>query len=191
MSACASIRIATLVLLGLSAMPATASADWFLTPFLGSTFNGAGRGLDFEGSSLTYGLSLGFVPADQVFGFEFDLGVAPEFFEASGSSGSVDDSNAATFMGSVLVAAPGRIRPYGVGGVGLLYTNVTTPGGASNVDEKSFGVNFGGGVMALVSDRVGVRGDIRYFRGLRDDAPGEDERQLRFWRGSVGVTLKF
>jgi hypothetical protein len=43
---------------------------------------------------------------------------------------------------------------------------------------------------------VGIRGDVRYFRAF-DDIEDEDDDlditlgDLRFWRGTVGVTFRF
>ena len=33
--------------------------------------------------------------------------------------------------------------------------------------KNDFGLDVGGGVMGFFSDNVGLRGDIRYFRGFR------------------------
>lgn len=43
-------------------------------------------------------------------------------------------------------------------------------------------------------DRVGMRGDIRYFRGLQNDDDGGRDLDLKdfsFWRGAIGVTFRF
>jgi hypothetical protein len=49
--------------------------------------------------------------------------------------------------------------------------------------------------MGFFSDNVGIRGDVRYFRALQD-IESDDEfdvslGDLRFWRGSVGITFRF
>jgi hypothetical protein len=56
-------------------------------------------------------------------------------------------------------------------------------------------VNIGGGVQGFFNDRIGLRGDLRYFRSLADDEP-DDEFDLAFsdfdfWRGTVGVTFRW
>ena len=48
--------------------------------------------------------------------------------------------------------------------------------------------------MAFFNDNVGIRGDIRFFRSLRDADPDGLDIELggfKFWRGTVGVTFKF
>ena len=44
------------------------------------------------------------------------------------------------------------------------------------------------------SNNVGLRGDIRYIRGFRgtnDNATGLTLGDFKFWRGSLGLALKF
>ena len=72
------------VMLGVGAAPA--SADWLFTPYLGLTFGGSanfGDVGDFEDNfekKAVFGGSLAWMGAGIV-GVEFDLGVAPNFFE--------------------------------------------------------------------------------------------------------------
>jgi hypothetical protein len=118
-----------LVILGFTASPSPASADWLFTPFIGTTFNAAANfndafegGDDFE-QQFTYGASLGWMGAGIV-GFEFDFGYSPNFFETAVTDDDdfefVDDSNVTTLMANVIVGAPigGQsgfgIRPFGV-----------------------------------------------------------------------------
>ena len=55
--------------------------------------------------------------------------------------------------------------------------------------------NLGGGAMGFVSDHVGFRGDIRYFRQLSD--PDEDNEfdvglgDLDYWRATGGITFRW
>ena len=105
-----------------------------------------------------------------------------------------------SLMGNVIVGVPiggdnASVRPYVTGGVGLLRTSVADVENFFDVDNNSFGVNVGGGVMVFVNDNVGIRGDLRYLRALQD--PEEDDEfdvdfgNFDFWRGTVGVTFKF
>jgi len=56
-------------------------------------------------------------------------------------------------------------------------------------------VNVGGGVMAALNDRIGFRGDLRYFRSLQDSDAGDDIdldlTGFNFWRGTLGVSFRF
>jgi opacity protein-like surface antigen len=62
------------------------------------------------------------------------------------------------------------------------------------IDNNNFGFDVGGGVMGFFSDNVGLRGDIRYFRSVNNNNDNGVDLNLgdfKFWRGSVGVTLRF
>jgi hypothetical protein len=55
-------------------------------------------------------------------------------------------------------------------------------------------MNAGAGVMVGLGESFGVRGDVRYFRDLRQSDTGDfsvDFGGFHYWRGAVGVTLKF
>lgn len=97
-------------------------------------------------------------------------------------------------MANVMLSAPrGAFRPYASGGVGILKTYVDDVDDAFDVDRNALGFNVGGGVMGFFTDRVGVRGDLRYFRQVakENDALDFDVTAFRFWRGTVGVSLRF
>jgi opacity protein-like surface antigen len=197
--------------------PRPASADWILTPFVGVNFGGSadvsctGTGLTACGGTvknnferkLDYGVSIASMGA-RVAGFELDFGYSPNFFETSSSSDNAfrftNTSNTTTLTGNLILGAPigggGKsVRPYVVGGVGLIRTNVQDAGQFFNVTTKNdFGFDVGGGVMGFFTDHVGLRGDVRYFRGFRgtsDNATGLALGSFQFWRGSVGVSFKF
>lgn len=60
--------------------------------------------------------------------------------------------------------------------------------------DNQLGYNAGGGVMAFVSDRVGLRADLRYVRNLQrsdDSAFGFEAGEFNYSRGSVGVLFRF
>jgi opacity protein-like surface antigen len=88
------------------------------------------------------------------------------------------------------------VRPYVVGGVGLLRSRVGDAAGLFDVSSKNdFGFDLGGGLMGFISQNVGLRGDVRYFRGFKGarsySATGLVVGNFQFWRASAGVTFKF
>ena len=87
------------------------------------------------------------------------------------------------------------VRPDVVGGVGLIRTNVQDAGQFFSVTTKNdFGFDVGGGVMGFFSEHVGLRGDVRYFRGFRGtntNATGLALGNLQYWRGTAGVSFRF
>jgi opacity protein-like surface antigen len=177
-----------------------------LTPFVGWNF---GSSADVTGSGgpgfkdkfekkIDYGASLTGMGAGAL-GFEVDFGYSPNFFETS-TTGSgfqfTSKSNVTTLMGNLVVGAhSGGVRPYAVAGVGLLRTKVQDVGEVFDVNTKNdFGLDVGAGVMGFFSNNVGLRGDVRYFRGFRgtdDNATGLTVGDFKFWRGSLGLSLKF
>lgn len=191
--------------------PRTASADWVLTPFVGWNFNGSAEvqgsgGPDFSDKfekKINYGVSLAAMGEGAV-GFELDFGYSPNFFE-TGTTGSgfdfTNDSNVTTLMANAIVGVPiggqrgGSVRPYFVGGVGLIRTHLQDAGEFFDVTTKNdFGFDLGGGVMGFFSQNAGIRGDVRYFRsfkGSSDNVTGLGVSDFNFWRGSVGLSLRF
>jgi opacity protein-like surface antigen len=183
--------MAAAALIGLATTAAPARADWLLTPYLGVSFGG-----DTSGQHITYGGSIGWMGAG-VIGFEVDAAFAPDLFdEDDGLDLAIEDSNATTLMGNLIVGAPlGAVRPYVSGGAGLIRASVSDAEDFFDIDDNSFGVNIGGGVMGFVRENFGLRGDVRYFRSLQDDDDSDDIDldfgSFDFWRATVGATFRF
>jgi hypothetical protein len=129
---------ASIVAAVMAAAPRNASADWTLTPFVGWNFsgsadvNGTTPGASFSNNfekKIDYGASLMGTGAG-AFGFEVDFGYSPNFFENSVSTSGfqfTNKSNVTTLMGNLVIGSnKGGVRPYVVGGVGLIRTNVET-----------------------------------------------------------------
>jgi len=192
-------RLIVLAAMALCLAPTKASAEWIFTPFIGASFAAGSDNTDFDtvldGSKMTYGGALTWVGGG-VLGFEVDLGYAPEYFEGDDDDVDfVDSSNYTSLMANVVLSAPrGAFRPYASGGIGMLKTLVDDVDDAFDVDRNALGYNVGGGVMGFFTDRVGVRGDLRYFRQMteaNDDNLDFDVTAFRFWRGTVGVSFRF
>jgi hypothetical protein len=189
--------------------PARASADWYLTPYIGGVFGGNANFRDLDGDfedelekRVSFGAALGWMGAGIV-GFEADFGWTPNFFEMTEGDDDFDfgDSNVTSLMGNLVIGAPigGQtgpgIRPYASGGIGLLRTRVDGGAVFEDLTRNDFGVNVGGGVHGFFTDSFGIRGDVRYFRSL-NDAELEDLNDIGlsdfdFWRATVGLTYRF
>jgi hypothetical protein len=206
MSARKLVIASSIAFLGILGSPAKASADWLFTPFVGTVFSGAadfddGFDTEFEFERrFTYGASLGFMGAG-AFGWEIDFGYTPNFFQTTSDDDFdfASDSNVTTFMGNVILGVPlgGQsgfgVRPYAVGGAGLLRASVTDVDEFFDVDKNSWGFDLGGGLMILF-DNVGIRGDVRYFRTFTsgdDDELDFDLGGFDFWRATAGVTFRW
>ena len=183
--------------LALSLVPGTASADWLFTPNIGGGFGGSASGREH----LTWGASFGWMGAG-VLGWEADLGYSPEFFEGDDNDiDFIDSSNVTTFMGNVLVGVPiggtsgPGVRPFFVGGLGLMQANISDADDLFEVNNDEFGMNIGGGLMGFATDHVGFRGDLRYFRALTDPEPDNefdvDFGDFDYWRATAGITFRW
>lgn len=181
-------------------LAAPARAQLYVVPHVGMTFGG-----DAE-NRWVYGGAVGVT--GNVVGFEADFGYAPNFFGDEDRFGDVQAGDAelsiTTFMANITFGgAPptGGVRPFVSGGAGLIRGSVHSAGGLfDNVSRNDFGLNVGGGLHGYFNEHVGLRGDVRYFRALADDDPGDGELldptkfklgDFNFWRVGAGVVLKF
>ena len=188
----------------LALAPATASADWLITPFIGTAFSGETT-LQVLGSGqipkkITFGIS-GTLLSDGVFGIEAGVGHVPGFFSGEDPLGLLrpKGSRVTTVDGSVIVAVPlsvtrESLRPYLIGGVGLMQARSDDAVSIFPIDRNFLGVNFGVGALGLLTPRTGVRFELRHFKaasGANGPSTGEGLSRLSFWRASVGLTLHY
>jgi hypothetical protein len=185
------IAVVTFVL----ALPAVSRAQGYLVPNFGWDFGGAAGNCpslwtDCQEKRTSYGVTFGKIGG--LFGFEGDLGYAPDFF---GESPTFGTNSLVTLMGNVVIAFPaGPVRPFVEGGVGLIRTRLDllkTPT-TGNFDANNFGYNFGGGLMVLLPAHLGFRGDIRYFRTLSDISIlgiSLSTTSINYTRVSVGLVI--
>lgn len=201
MTRLARLPFAALVALLVCAPAREARADWLLTPFFGSTFGAETTLLDLGGGAdvkhWTFGAS-GALLTDQVFGIEADFAWVPGFFEGEDAQDLVRASRVTTLFGNVIAAVPltvsrESLRPYLVGGLGLIHISRND---LVALDEggSSLGLQLGGGALGFVSDRTGVRFDLRQIRTVgreRNELTGVPGTRLSFWRASIGVTFRY
>jgi hypothetical protein len=166
-------------------MAGPAHAEGYLTPNVGLVFGG-----DTDDSKASYGGTLTFA-GDGLVGFAVDFAYTPDFLGTTGFG----NNNATTLMGNlVLITHDSRTRVYVSGGIGLMKTRVEDVDGFFEVDSNELGINVGGGFV-FVPDRIGVQGDLRYYRQLTDPEPDDefdvDLGDLNFWRVSAGVVFRF
>ena len=185
--------VSTLLVLGIgAAMPRSAAAQTFISPFIGFDFGGdsgcpTATGCEDKNSNL--GVAVGKLGA--LAGGEVELGYARDFFgEAPGV-----DSNVLTLMFNVIVGPKvGPVRPFVLGGVGIIKSRVEFDAGSLLDTGNEFGYNLGGGLMVMFGEHIGVRGDIRRFKSLSGtDFLGFSlsDVKLGFNRASAGLVLGF
>ena len=168
--------------------PSSAVAATTLTPFVGRTFAGGAHD-DFGSSShFTYGGTATF--EGHLLGVEIDGQYSPHFF------GGASRSNVASLTAGLTVGAgdPDGFRFYVIGGAGILKSRVAGHEEFFDTDRNSFGIVAGGSVVVPIVGRLGVKGDLRYFRGLSNvssSRPGEiDLTGFHFWRVSLGLAIR-
>jgi hypothetical protein len=206
-------RVPFLACLLVVAAPTASSAEWQFTPFVGYTFKGSTTLVDDEIAVGTRHWHLGGsirLLGDSPFGVEALYVHTPGFFERDESEltsanlpATVTESRAIALMGNFVLTTPRRwnqygLRPYLSAGLGLMHVTSLDLGDIHPIRLNLLGMNAGGGAVGFVSDRVGLRFDLRYFRKVRapdwtelDPAVSIGPIQLRYWTTSIGVVFKY
>jgi hypothetical protein len=135
----------------------------------------------------------------EIVGVEADVSHMPGFFQ-SGDSRLVLSSSVTTLTGNVMVAVPRSwteytLRPYFVGGAGMMRVKKQDYFDVYNVNELFFATDFGGGATGFISNRIGVAWEARYFRAhSRELANGvtlTGAGELSFWRASMALAIRY
>jgi hypothetical protein len=203
------LPIRILIVCVIVAAPRAAAADWHLTPFVGFTFNGGTTLAELEdaarlvhwtfggaatmigrgpfGAEALFVYTPGFFSRDQPL-----LGVTPGFAR-------VKSSRSYALMGNAVLAAPLSwneygLRPFVSGGLGLLHATMIDDGDIFTFKRDMPAYNIGGGAVGFVTNRTGLRFDLRYIHSLKRQADllsTSGKRELHYWTASVGVVLKY
>ncbi len=187
-------------------MPRTARAEWQLTPLIGFTFKGdttlVSETADFTTAASkrhwNFGGSVVLIGSWPV-GVEALVLYTPGFLEQD--LGVLQASRTTAVMGNLVLATPRSwneygLRPFVSGGFGLLRTSAQDP--PVDLWEKPvnlFGFNIGGGAVGFITDRTGLRFDLRYFRHVRpaDAIAGISfgDIELKYWNAAVGFVIRY
>ena len=193
-------RVALLLLAWIGAGSTDARADWLLTPYIGTTFATETAYLQLDVNAATskhtiYGGSGAWL-TEGILGLEADLAFVPGFFEQDDFN-LVIASSVTTLFGNVIAAVPLSItreslRPYLVAGLGLVSVHLEDAIRLEEPDE-SLGLQLGAGAFGFISDRIGLRFDLRQTRTLTRTTTilAERETALRFWRATIGAAIRF
>jgi hypothetical protein len=194
-------RLAAVTMLCLCAGASEARGDWLITPFVGYSFAPETTFL-VPGEPAKRRFTLGTAVAllsDSFLGLEAEFSHTPRFFEGDDPRGLVLTSRVTALSGSVILAVPlavtrESLRPYVVGGLGLLQARTSVAAGIFPLEEDLLGVNIGAGAIGLISERTGFRFDLRHIKAA-SGADGPLARpglsRLSFWRATVGVVLRY
>src|SRR5258706_6304086 len=168
-----------------------ARAQGFISPLIGYDFGGEANCPQIsncQDKRMNYGVALGTM--GPVFGFEEEFAYAKDFF---GTAPALNSSVFTAMSNVMIVPRIGPVRPYLLGGMGLIKSHADfTSTSLLTSDNNSFGWDFGGGVIALASPHLGVRGDIRYFHSVQDATILGfivQNPKLEFGRASVALVV--
>ena len=205
--------IRVLVLCGLLTVvpPASVGAEWQFAPFVGFTFGGdtnlnltalAERHWNFGGAVRLVGA--GPIGLESIFVHVPGIFVTPDPdpFSDIPPSDAITQSHSFALMGNVVLTTPRTwneygLRPYVSGGFGMLRVSHNEPTFPARANLP--GYNVGGGAVGFLTNRVGLRFDLRYFRTV---PPGEEQGplqetedllrvRLHYWTGTIGVVFKY
>ena len=193
------IRALTICVLMLKASRA-AAAEWHFTPMIGETFLGRTSVIDLEAATDKHHKNLAgsvVLLGKGVLGVEGLVVWTPGFFQ-TGKQDLIEKSRTLAVMGNVMVTAPRRwteytLRPFVSGGFGLLNASRTEVADVFPTTLNMSGYNIGGGAIGFLSNRTGLRFEVRYFNnlGLNDtNAASIGPVNLRYMTASVGVVLR-
>lgn len=180
---------------------AAAAADKQIRPFIGATFGGATTFVDPDQvtgkPNVVFGVSV--VTLGEVFGVDVDLADAPGFFE--GEEHLVLNSRVTTLTGNIVIAAPRKLteyvlRPYFVGGAGLMRIHADDYFGAFKVERVRPAFDLGGGVLMFFTNTLGASFEVRRFQNFynsSDDAglTFTGSERLSFWRAGLSLAIRY
>lgn len=200
-------RTVVLCLLLLGACARDAAAEWHIVPMGGLTMLGSTSMVDPElgtgNTHLNAGVAVSWLSRG-IFGLEalttwtpgfFDGDPASEFLDAGARPVQVENNRALSLMGNVVVTLPQRwteygLRPFISGGFGLMHAHNGDVVFPTTVNVR--GVNVGGGAIGFLTNRTGVRFDVRYHSTLNRlaGAPTFGDAYLRYVTASVGIVIR-
>lgn len=184
-----------------------ASADWHFTPSAGLTLGGSTTfpdlenilaGRQFGRKHLVFGGSVtrfwrGPLGVEGLFAFVpgiFDRDDLPVF----------EGSHAMALMGNLVVTIPRAwsehgLRPFASGGFGLLQVSQKYPQDILVIRRNVLGYNVGGGAVGPITDRTGVRFEVRRFSYVKSgeivgSSVGAREN-INYWTATVGVVFRY
>jgi hypothetical protein len=172
-----------------------------IRPLIGVTFEGGTTFVDSENAVGKPHAVLGVnaVWLREIIGVDVDLAHAPGFFQADDPRHLVISSGVTTLTGNIVVAAPARkteygLRPYFVGGAGLMRVRIDHAFGVLPVAKTSPAIDVGGGVLGFITNRIGVCWEVRRFASLSrttEQGLSIGAERLSFWRASMALAIRY
>ena len=172
-----------------------------IRPFVGVTFEGATTFVISEAAAGKPHAMIGgnAVWLREIFGIDVDLAHAAGFFQDDDPAHLVLSSGVTTLTGNIVVAVPARkteygLRPYFVGGAGLMRVRIDHAFGVLPVAKTSPAIDVGGGVLGFITNRIGVCWEVRRFTSLSrttEQGLSIGAERLSFWRASMALAIRY
>jgi hypothetical protein len=194
----------------LLARPRAAAAEWHITPLLGVTFAGRTTLIDLQGAAekkhVDFGGAVTLLGAG-VIGAETVIVFTPGFFQTDQSpltdtpTPELESSRTMAWMANGVLTVPRRwteyfLRPFVSGGFGMLRASQTQKVDVLSYHAAMAGFNIGGGAIGFLSQRTGVRFDVRYYGSVHgtDQGPialgGDGLVRLHYMTASIGLVIR-
>ena len=197
--------------------PYPIASHWLVSGSLGSDFENDADDPSVNFAGTAGWLYRGVIGGEFQANFSPDFNLNPAIMNAAPFI--ADEPSINSYMLNLIAAAPlmagGQFQPYVSGGPGWFKMHGDTIAGDSNIDldKTDTGWNIGAGLMGFLG-QLGVRADLRYFKVSGSEFAGVDQSVLRsnhgsvvddqeglvnanllsgisFWRGNVGVALRW
>jgi hypothetical protein len=192
--------------MAIAAFARPAAAEWQVTPFFGVTLGGnttfndpenTQTGRKFARRHAVYGGSVTRMWRGPI-GLEGIFAYVPGIFDRDDLS-DVANSRTLAAMGNVVVTIPRGwsehgLRPFVSGGFGLLHVTQQDPLDLLPIRRNVLGYNVGGGAVGFITDRTGVRFDLRRFSYVKSAEPSGvsfDRETMSYWTATVGVVFRY
>ena len=173
----------TIAVLALAAVDAHAQSgigrfQGFLTGHVGAIAGG-----DISSARAMFGASVA-VNEDNGWGAEIDFGHTSD---ALSGQQILDVTN--YMVNAIWIKPAGMVRPFGIGGVGILQVDGCDSPCTVPARTYDFGANVGGGAFVMLGDVAGFRADARYVFSSADHADLHRPDNFSYWRVSIGATF--
>jgi hypothetical protein len=200
------MRSACLAIVGALLSSPASAADKQIKPFIAMSFGGRTTFVDLENEQPVGGgaapldrdlaLGVGTAVLWDIVGLDVDFARQSRDNEAKALSNSIT-----TLTGNIVLTLPHHLteyslRPYFVGGAGLMRRTVDDFFGAFPQSLNLAAIDLGGGVTGFVTNRVGVSWEVRRFQSFTRNPPPDEALtfgagKLTFWRASMALVLRY
>ncbi len=180
---CISVALASFVFIATAAEAQLPPFTGVLTGQIGAAASGDVRDL-----TVMPGVSMAVIDENGL-GVEIDASHGGDF----DSDRFVDSSITTVMLNFVFMYPHQTFRPFFTAGVGLTRVRVALVPEQASIGQTDTAWSTGGGVLYMLNEAFGFRGDVRYFRnfGRQNAISFGDNGTLNFVRASIGATFSW